>query len=148
MNRRHILQSLAALPLLAGSGAAVARPPQPGKKRWTIIDRRQVTPADELVTFIHRSGIGPAGAFKVSATGHAMRVNSVKITYRGGETQTETLGLNLPEGQSSPPLTLLHDGLDIRRIDISFAPHSFRSQRSELLVWSAPPPKATRTVSR
>jgi len=148
MDRRHILQSLAALPFLAGSGAALARPPQPGHKTWKIIDRRLVVPTDELVTFIHRTGMDPAGAFKVSATGHAMRVNSVKITYRGGETQTETLGLNVPDGHSSPPLTLRHNARDIRRIDISFAPHSFRGRHGELLVWGSPPPEQTETVSQ
>ena len=146
MQRRTILKFLiaapgfAATPLLAAPQRGL-RPPLP------IVDRRSIRSDTKTISFVHRSGINPCGALRIMAKGHAVWLNSVKVTYRGGLTQVEKFNLNIPPNASSPAVTLAHDSNLLRRIDISLVALPLGSGRGEILVWDEPAMDPIHTAS-
>ncbi len=147
MNRRTLLQVLAAMPVLAFAAPALAAPHKPIRPTRLLIDRRRIPPNVATISFVHRSGIGPASALRIMAKGQAVWLNSVKVTYRGGLTQIEKFNLNIPPNASSPAVTLAHDSSLLRRIDISLVALPLGFGRGEILVWDEPAMDPIHTAS-
>ena len=147
MNRRNLFQVLAAMPIIAAIGPAVAAPHRSSQPAWLVIDRRRINPAAQRISFLHRSGIQPVEAMKVMARGHALWLTSVKITYRGGRTQTQTFNISIPPGSTSPAFAFAVRGNLVRRIDISCNALQLAGGSGEIVLWGETATPLTQTVS-